>query len=78
MSSGRRSNAQKRKNSKAGAGARRRGSVPVPPAPVRGSAVGDVIAVLMILWWVADPGGESGDENITGMPEEEIEQSRSH
>ena len=37
-----------------------------------------VIAVLMILWWVADPGGESGDENITGMPEEEIEQSRSH
>ena len=36
-----------------------------------------VIAVLMILWWVADPGGEAGDENITGMPEEEIEQSRS-
>ena len=36
-----------------------------------------VIAVLMNLWWVADPGGESGDENITGMPEEEIEQSRS-
>ena len=53
MSSGRRSNAQKRKNSKAGAGARRRGSVPVPPAPVRGSAVGDVIAVLMIVVAIA-------------------------
>lgn len=53
MSSGRRSNAQKRKSSKAGAGARRRGSVPVPPAPVRGSAVGDVIAVLMIVVAIA-------------------------
>ena len=36
----------------------------------------DVIAALMILWWTASPAGESGDENITGMPESEVEKGR--
>jgi len=35
-----------------------------------------VIAALMILWWTASPAGESGDENITGMPESEVEKGR--
>ena len=37
-----------------------------------------VIAVLMILWWVAEPRGESGNEGIAdtaGTTESEIEQN---
>ena len=37
-----------------------------------------VIAVLMILWWVADPGGESGDEVAVAPSEDEGERSNSH
>lgn len=32
-----------------------------------------VIATAMSLWWFLNPEGEPGDENITGMPESEIQ-----
>ncbi|WP_194948612.1 hypothetical protein [Actinomyces trachealis] len=36
------------------------------------------VAAVMSAWWFLNPAGEPGDENVTGMPESEIETPFKH